>query len=54
MNINNNLVDYIGGGVKLIKSYSEIISPQPQDTRTADEVINGIVSRLNGTQNEFI
>ena len=54
MTINNNLVDYIGGGTKFVKSYNDIITVQPEEQRTAEEVIDNIVSRLNGTQNELI
>lgn len=53
MTINNNLVEYIGG-VKFVKSYDEIITVQPEEKRTADEIIQDITSRLNGTHNELI
>ena len=54
MYINNNLVDYVGGGCRITASYGDIIEPQPKETRTADEIISNITSRLNGTQNELI
>lgn len=50
MYINNSLADYIGGN-KLMKSYGEIITAQPEEKRTADEIIYSITSRLNGTTN---
>ena len=51
MTINNNLADYIGGD-KFVKSYSDLITIHPEEKRTADEIIDSITSRLNGTHNE--
>lgn len=53
MHTNNCLVEYYGG-TKLLKSYRDIIIPQPEEKRTAEEIYYDITSKLNGTHNELI
>ena len=49
----NNLAEYYGG-VKITKHFSEIIRQEPEEKRTADEIIENFKLRLNGEQNELI
>lgn len=50
----NNLAEGYGCGVKVTKSFDEIITPKSTEKRTAEEIINNIASKLNGAHNEFI
>lgn len=36
-----------GGGSYMQLKYSELIEPKPQDNRTADEIIQGIKTKVN-------
>ena len=37
-----------GGGRYIKKRYFDIVQPQKEETRTPDEIINGIKSKLKG------
>lgn len=36
-----------GGGSYMQLKYSELIEPQPKETRTPDEIIQGIKNKVN-------
>lgn len=43
--MNNNLVQYIGGS-KMEKRYYDVVFPEPEETRTAEEIIEGLKKKL--------
>lgn len=43
----NNLAEAYGG-IKITKSFNEIIKQKPEEERTADEIITEFKQRLNG------
>lgn len=53
MYIANDIAE-VYGGTKVVKSYSELVEPQIEEKRTAQEIIEDFKQRLNGVHNEFI
>lgn len=53
MHLVNNFADCFGG-MGVFKSYSDIIDLVPEEKRTAEEIIEHIKERVNGTHNEPI
>lgn len=45
-NINDCLAS-IAGGYSMKMSYEDIVNPKPEETRTADEIIEDIGNRLD-------
>lgn len=50
----NNLAEAYGGGIRITKSFYELLKPEPEEKRTADEIISQFKQRLNGVKNESI
>ena len=49
-----NNISSIGGGIEVKKKFFEILERKPKDSRTAEEIINDIKSKLNGENNESV
>lgn len=42
----NNLAEYYGG-ISMSKSYIDIITPQPEEKRTPEQIINNMKEKVN-------
>jgi len=50
----NNLAEVYGVGTQITRSFSEIIDQKPEEERTAEEIKQYFITRLNGVKNESI
>lgn len=54
MDINNNIAENLGG-IQIVKRFSDIISPEAEEDKNPEDVINHFKDKINGdTKYELI